>query len=471
MAAPDICLVQCEAFPAFGPMSLAGYLHRHGCRLEVVVTRLERDFTDAVAATGATLIGFSALSTEHAWLADAATRVRQRLPAATLLAGGVHPTLYPEAVLALPALDGICRGDGELPLRRLCRARARGIPRPRVAGITWRGEIPGAAIALLPRLDTHLEDREIYTRRYPALHADDSKQFLTGRGCPADCAFCFNPQLRRLLPATAAYVRRKPTSILLAEIRRVHDASPLRSIFFADDLFTADQAWLADFLPRYRAEIGLPFMCVTRPDLLDADTVGRLRAAGCHTISIGIETGSERLRTVVLNKRISDDAIRQAAALVTGAGIRLQTSNMFALPGETAADARLTISFNISLRTRFAFASFLLPFPGTSLATRCQQSGWLPRDYSWATLPRSFFTRPVLTLPEGNRIACLQHCAHLLVRYPGARPWLRPLLALLPFPPLYLPLLGLGLLLRYRDERQLTWWQALRFLWRFRHSF
>ncbi|NIO36477.1 hypothetical protein GTO27_02115, partial [Candidatus Bathyarchaeota archaeon] len=63
--------------------------------------------------------------------------------------------------------------------------------------------------------------------------------------------------------------------------------------------------WLEAFLPLYKREIGLPFSCNARANILKEDVVALLKESGCDLVNMAIETGNEHLRRTILKKDIT----------------------------------------------------------------------------------------------------------------------------------------------------------------------
>jgi radical SAM superfamily enzyme YgiQ (UPF0313 family) len=414
------------------------------------------------------------MTPQHTWLAEVSILIKQWFPGTPVIVGGVHAVLYPEDVLKLPAVDYVCTGEGEIPMASFCLALRDGTLD--VAGIRGLGYRGGDAVCineredLIPSISGHFEDREIYYSRYPGLRNDELKQFVASRGCPYACSFCFNEQLRDIFHGKGKYIRLKDAGHLLEEIRKVRASSGIGSIFFADDLFTMNKSWLREFLPAYKKEINIPFMCTTRANLMDEEIASLLSEAGCHTVSFGIETGNEQIRNEVLGKRVSDKDIINCAGFLRKYGIRIQTSNMFCLPDETLDDALSTVKLNIKIKADFAFSTLFMPFPGTRLSDYCIQKGYLGKDFSFADLPKSFLNHSILSLQDKDKIENVQKSSYFLIKYPvllNYFEWIvRRIGATWPF----YPLIFLGTFLRYKEERRISFLSAVRFLWRFRKS-
>jgi radical SAM superfamily enzyme YgiQ (UPF0313 family) len=471
----NICFVQKGAFPYFGVMELAGFLLLHGHTPDVVIDDLEEELLAAVAKRSPGLIGISCMSTEAGWLEETASRLSAAFPGTPLVVGGVHAMLYPETIMKLDGVRFVCTGDGEETLPALIEAIEGRREVRNVPGLGYReatGEIRFTPRAqLYQQIDASLANRDIYYSCYPNLAADELKQFSSSRGCPFACAFCFNSQLRSLTRGLGAYVRRKSPERFAEEIESTLAKYGARTLFFADDLFLTDKPWLRRFLALYREKINVPFMCSVRADAVDDEIAQMLAEAGCSTITFGLETGNEQLRKSILKKTVTDEHIRRCSDALRRHGIKIQTSNMFCIPGETFEDALKTIRLNIEIKVNFAFCTIFMPFPGTPLADYCIEQGLLDKSFSLKDLPKSFLTHSILGIKDKKRLQSLQRCAYFMIRYPALYGPLAFLVRHFGNSGVFYPLLFLGTFLRYREERGISFWATVRFLWRFRSSF
>ena len=269
----------------------------------------------------------------------------------------------------------------------------------------------------------------------------------------------------------AKYVRMKDPEHFIKEIQLVKESAVMKSIFFADDLFTMNKSWLRRFLPLYKEKINIPYMCTTRANLMDEEIARLLKDSGCHTVSFGIETGNERIRGEILQKKITNEEIINCGNILRKNGIRIQTSNMFCLPGETLDDALDTIRINIKIKANFTYSTIFMPFPETNLAKYCIENGYLKEGFSFKDLPKSFLTHSVLTLKDKDKIENVQKISHFLIRHPFLLVPIEWVVRNFKFKGLFYPLLFIGTFLRYKEERQISFLNAITFLWRFRKSY
>ncbi len=468
-----ILFIQKQAFPYFGIMSMAGYLKRHGHTSDCLIDNLEPVDKQNDLLGRADIVGISALSSEHRWLIDCIERVKNVVPDTPVIIGGVHAILYPE-ILSQTRAELLCAGEGETILARLLDDMAiNGNARDpsRIKGLAYRenGEIKKTPLPTLLQNIDWIEDREVYYRRYKILRIEGQKQFLSGRGCPHRCNFCFNDRFQDIFKGLGSYVRKKPVDVFIEEIKRTEETYGARVLFFSDDTFAIDREWLNSFLRRYRKEINKPFMCVVRADHINEKITRELALSGCHTISMGVETGNETIRNGTLNKGLSDETLQRAAGYLRKNNIRLQTSNMFGIPGETLEDALRTLRFNIELGASFAFAAMLMPLPGTGIEKAALELGWLERPLDFKALPQSFFAGSVFRVPGIEVLENVKDVAYWCVAYPGLYKFFEKIIRVRCR--LFFGILNrAGIFFRYKRERKMSLGDAARMFWRYRGS-
>jgi len=114
-----------------------------------------------------------------------------------IVAGGVHTTLEKENIFQeFPEIDGICIGEGELPLLEICRRLDNNEDYYSVPSFyfqTKKGIIKNS-ISPLQYLDTlAMPDYSIF--KYERIIKDGGNcfQMLLTRGCPFNCSYCCNP--------------------------------------------------------------------------------------------------------------------------------------------------------------------------------------------------------------------------------------------------------------------------------------
>ena len=129
------------AMASLGPAFLAAFLREHGHESFMVRAGIEmadEDVVKMVREAEPELLGVS--MTTRQWLRGrhlvGLIRAEMNVP---VVAGGLHPTFSPEAVLASPGFDYACLGEGEEALLDLVKTLAAGRSAHGLANIWVRG--------------------------------------------------------------------------------------------------------------------------------------------------------------------------------------------------------------------------------------------------------------------------------------------------------------------------------------------
>jgi anaerobic magnesium-protoporphyrin IX monomethyl ester cyclase len=111
--------------------------------------------------------------------------------------GGPHPTFFPEMVTE-PGVDGICVGEGEGAMLDLADALAVRNGTYKTNMPNWWFNVDGEVIKNLPRplihelSDLPHPDRALIYDKIPTWRESKIKHFISSRGCPYACTYCFN---------------------------------------------------------------------------------------------------------------------------------------------------------------------------------------------------------------------------------------------------------------------------------------
>jgi hypothetical protein len=90
-----------------------------------------------------------------------------------------------------------------------------------------------------------------------------------------------------------------------------------------------------------------------------------LADANCKIVKFGVESGSERIRRQILQRRMKNDRIVNAIETAHRYGLHTSVFLMIGLPGETSEDVMATIHLMAKAKPGRYRWSFFFPFPGT----------------------------------------------------------------------------------------------------------
>ncbi len=463
-----IYFLQEMVYEYLGPMYLSAMLKKHGHDVELIVPDEEKGWFNMIKDGG--LIAFSCMTSTHQWALRMARRIKKRYDVPVVF-GGVHSTVFNE-VINEEAVDYIAVGEADYSFAELVDKIEHGNDTTKIKGI-WakkNGKVYKNDIcALHENLDElPFPDRELYYRKSGLLRELPTKRFMTGRGCPYQCSFCFNHVYLQKYKGKGKYVRRRSVDNVIQEIKEVKRKYGMKTVRFSDDTFAMDKKWLKEFLIKYRKEIGLPFTFLMVAGELDDELTRLAKLAKCSSVYFGIESGNEKIRFNVLCKYVSDKAIIETARLLRKYKIRFGTYNMAGLPTETVEDAFATIMLNAKIKADYPMCTILQPYPGTKIFDFCVEKGFVNENYSPDDIV-TMFNNSVLKIKNKREIENLHRFFYIGCKFPWTIPIIRKLIKL-PSNPLYKLIFLASYAHRSMKAMNFGIWDAIKFGLKFRRT-
>ncbi len=250
----------------------------------------------------------------------------------------------------IPWVDFCCRGEGETTVYPLFSALLEKKDYSHINGLTYKDnkgniiENPVAPLIedldTLPIIDFSLVPKESidYT-----IKNNYTAQIDVGRGCPFKCAYC----------STSIFWQRKfrikSSERIIKEMTNIYEQFGITKFVFEHDLFTADKKRVLEFTNALK-EYGTNFKwtCSSRVDTLDEETIKKMADNGLRWVYIGIESGSERMQSL-MNKNLKTEDIINTVSLLLKFNIKLTASFMYGIPEETEDDIEKTLQLVYTL--------------------------------------------------------------------------------------------------------------------------
>jgi radical SAM superfamily enzyme YgiQ (UPF0313 family) len=132
-------------------------------------------------------------------------------------------------------------------------------------------------------------------------------------------------------------------------------------------------------------DLSITWYCNTRTDRIDLELLKLMKRAGCQGLSLGIESGSQRI-LVNAQKGTTVEQNENAIAAAKAAGIKTYCSFMFGLPGEDNATVQQTIEFVKKTLPNGAQFNVVVPYPGTKLFRQAVEKNWIAANVDWEQL-------------------------------------------------------------------------------------
>jgi anaerobic magnesium-protoporphyrin IX monomethyl ester cyclase len=248
------------------------------------------------------------------------------------LRGGAKAVLLGEGEIALGEVTDLLLGRSPVRIDDVA-----GLALPALEGKVRRTAVrpPLRDLETLPRPAFDLVDVDRYRRIWTRRHGYFSMNLVTTRGCPYHCNWCAKPIYGQ------RYAVRSPEAVA-DEVAWIKTTYAPDHLAFMDDIFGLQPGWI----PRFAAAVAerdaiVPFKCLSRADLLSEEAVEALAAAGCRTVWMGAESGSQRvLDAMEKGTRVED--IGTSAKRLGEAGIAVGFFLQFGYPGETWEDVQAT---------------------------------------------------------------------------------------------------------------------------------
>jgi radical SAM superfamily enzyme YgiQ (UPF0313 family) len=346
--------------------------------LDMEAVQMEwRELPQRLIIESADLIGIHGTTPISHCISRCAQIVRDTCPKATIVVGGAHATLLPESLLAdIPQVDYLLRGEAEFTLKNLVNRigtsgsatdldeipglgfRANGRPSisDQIPTIKNLDTLPLPAYDLLP-LDAYFEGNRL------AESEGDRRIFsiMSSRGCPYSCIFCSAPVLY------GHRYRSRSAENVVNEISVLVNDYKIKHIVFYDASFAADRKRVEDICRTIldRA-LDVTWRARVRADTITESLLRLMKKAGCTTVAIGVEAGTQRLLDI-LKKRCTLKDIENAFQAAKSAGMWTVGYFMLGIPGETREDSHQTIEFAKKLDPDWALFTHATPLPGTEL--------------------------------------------------------------------------------------------------------
>ncbi len=390
-----ILFIQHDIFKSYGIMLLSSILKSKGHQCDILVDSLEKDTIAKIKNIKPDIIAFSAQYTKYEWLKKLATNIKKNINI-PIIVGGPLPTFCPE-IINENFIDMICIGEGEYTFVDLLDNMENGKDITKIKNLWVKKKkkiYKNPLRNLIEDLDSlPSADIGLYLK-YDYFRKQNSESFMTSRGCPYNCTFCFNKKYNELYKGKGRIVRRRSVDSMINEIKSALEKKKnITSLIFLDDTFIlGPKGWFDEFSKKYKEEIDLPFSITARANLVTDHLIKKLKYAGCNSVRMGIESADPALREKILKKGITTKQIVNSVKIIKKYKIKLQLYNILGVPDETLDTALHTYEFTMKLHPTHAWCSLMQYFPGTEIREIAIKRGLLKNEYMYEEKRDVFFS-------------------------------------------------------------------------------
>jgi len=297
--------------------------------------------------------------------------VKEEVPEATFILGGVHPTFMWKELLDQPdcPVDFIVRGEGEKTIEELLRTLQNGGDPVDVAGLAYRNGAGATITGPRPFLD----DLEEYPATFDIVDWSTYKYFViprsrlgsvsTSRGCNYTCTFCSQQKFW-----ARSWRSRSPENVV-EEVRRLHDDYGVNVVLFTDEYPTPDAERWEEILDRIIAlqrEIYILMETRATDIVRDRAILPKYRKAGIVHVYVGLEA-TDQATLDRIGKEASVDEGRESLSLIREHGMLSETSFVLGFPEETEESVKRTLEIARHFDPDMAHFLAITPWPYSDL--------------------------------------------------------------------------------------------------------
>lgn len=347
--------------------------------------------------------------------------IKKILPKAFIVLGGPHPSADSKNIFNFfPLANFAFKGEAEIGFSKILDflARAKSLDDfsennynelRKIPGLIWK---KGNEVLINSQIFTEdLDSLEfpawdlINPDSYPlAPHGAFFKNYpiapiIITRGCPYSCTYCAGHLI------SGKRIRKRSADNVLEEIKLLHSKYGIKEIHVEDDNFTFYPELVKEFCEKIiKSGLNISWTCPNgvRLDTLNKDLLDIMKSAGLYSVSLGIESGSEKILRD-MKKSLTKEKIIEKLRLVKESGLKSIGFFIIGYPTEKKHDILETISFAKKLPLTRATFSIFKPFPGTEATEKVVSRGGVnlhEMDFAKFVLNEAVYSPPSITIKE-----------------------------------------------------------------------
>jgi radical SAM superfamily enzyme YgiQ (UPF0313 family) len=300
----------------------------------------------------------------------------RRHSSAPIVLGGAGYSIFPRAVLDFLRADIGIQGEGEGAFLTLLKRLHERKDISTIPGLYLPGRPQGQKPACPKRLTALPMPLAGGGLSALGLHPDEEiwMPVQTRRGCPLDCIYCSTAEVEGRI------IRQRDPSEVVDSIGS-YAADGWDRFFFVDNTFNLPNSYARNLCKRIAAAgLKIRWRCILYPWKVDEVLAETMAAAGCGDVSLGFESGSDKM-LATMNKRYRTAEVRRVSAALEKFGIGRMGFLLLGGPGETRQTVLESLHFADSLGLEaMKITVGIRIYPRTRLARIAAKEGLIQAD-------------------------------------------------------------------------------------------
>ena len=364
-----------RSFSSLGTIYLASYLRSYGDFNDIKILNVGQNLKPNFLKDF-DIVGISSVTQNFNIAKEIADKVKKHSNALVLI-GGHHITGLPNNLTE--NMDIAILGEGEQTTLEIVQAyKKNSLDLSKINGIAYKSN--GNLKATPKReLIKPLDKIPFPARDLLPLNRETINMF-TSRGCPYKCVFCSSSFFWKS-------VRFFSASYVVNEVLDVIAKYKPRHINFSDDLFISNKPRLrkiSSLIREKKIHKETEFHCTARANLVDDETASLLKAMNMRSVSMGLESGSDRILQFLKGKSVTVEQNMRAIRILKKHGLNVSSTFIIGSPSETIQDIEKTLKFIKDSKLDGGDTYVLVPYPSTKIWDYAKEIGKVRDRMDWS---------------------------------------------------------------------------------------
>lgn len=194
------------------------------------------------------------------------------------------------------------------------------------------------------------------------------------RGCPHHCTYCANALIM------GRRIRARSKESILEELELLYNKYGVKEFQIIDDCFTSKRPLaigVCEGIIEKGLKIGFTFPNGVRVESLDEEILKLLEKAGCYSIGMAIESGSQRIVDHMKRHQNLEKVKEKVELVARTTKIRMTGFFILGYPAEEREDILKTINLAKELPLKRAQFTIWIPVPGSEMTETLKREGKL----------------------------------------------------------------------------------------------
>ncbi len=313
-------------------------------------------------------IGISVKSSFFQLFCQISDRIRKELPWCKIIVGGAFPTGAPQ--LCKPYANWVVVGEGEIATCEILDGKYND-------GILV-GQIVEDLDALPPAYyggrDTYVHSHVMVAGGIETSHMS----YSAGRGCPFFCTYCHESVINTVYGKK--HLRQRSPKRCFEDIMKLHKRFNAWNFSISDSCFMMDQDYLEEWADLFEPT-GFKFNVSGMPNYSNLANLKALKRMGTTIVRYGVQSGSQKIRSKLFNRKDTLDKILEIGPDIEEAGLKATYDFIINNPYDTPETMMETRNFIKKLPPQSNINCYELRwFPGTPLTEKALRDGYITPD-------------------------------------------------------------------------------------------